>query len=261
MAATQGECARMNAVAAEKKRVLAIGMVRRFFPAYAQLRQILRDGQLGTVESFEYREGDKFGWGVTTPAAFRRRREGGTGVLFDIGPHVIDYLTWTLEELEAVSYADDAIAGIESNMSMEVEARNCSGSIHLSWDHPQANELRVMCANGEAVLRVDRFDQLAVNRSVAFRPERINVSFPADARPTAGQRLTPESYGGAIYCQIVQVIRAIDLGEAPAVDGDAGRRCISTLESALSMAGPVDAPWLDVTQRAAFERLHWSRTA
>ena len=86
MAATEDECARMNAVAAARKRVLAIGMIRRFFPAHAQLRQLLTDGQLGAVRSFDYREGHKFEWDVTTPAAFRPRREGGTGVLFDIGP-------------------------------------------------------------------------------------------------------------------------------------------------------------------------------
>jgi predicted dehydrogenase len=251
----------MNAAAAARKRILAIGMIRRFFPAYAQLQHMLTEGRLGSVQSFEYREGHKFEWDVTTPAAFRPRREGGTGVLFDIGPHVIDYLAWTFGGVDVADYCDDALAGIESNISMEIEAPNCRGAVHLSWDQPQTNELRVICTNGEAVLRVDCFDQLAVSRAGAFEATEIGVSFPADTQTASGRRVTPRSYSDAIFCQIVQVLRAIELGEAPAVDGEAGRCCISVLESALSMARPLDAPWLDFAQHTSFRRLHWSHPA
>src|SRR6185295_16854060 len=146
--------------------------------AYTQFRQAVDDGRLGALVSFEYREGHKFEWDVTTPAAFRPRRDGCTGVLFDIGPHVADYLAWTFGDLEPVAYADDALQGIESNLSMDLDASGCPGSIHLSWDLPQANELRVVGSRGEAVLRVDRFDQLAVNLSSGFNPEPISVSYP-----------------------------------------------------------------------------------
>jgi predicted dehydrogenase len=261
MAATDVDCARMNAAAAGNKRVLAIGMNRRFFPAYAQLRQVIEEGLLGPVQSFEYREGHKFEWDVTTPAAFRPRCEGGTGVLFDIGPHAVDYLEWTFGSLRVTQYADDALAGIESNLSMQAAALACTGSIHLSWDFPQTNELRVGCLNGEAVLRLDRFAQFATRTSGTFEPQRITVSYPADAEATPRRRLTPASYGEAVYCQIVQVIRAIQLGEAPAVSGEAGRRCVSLLESALSIAAPMDVAWVDPAQKRALERLHWIRSA
>jgi predicted dehydrogenase len=261
MAATETDCARMNAVAAESNRVLAVGMIRRFFPAYAQLRQIVQEGQLGPLVSFEYREGHKFEWDVTTPAAFRSRREGGTGVLFDIGPHVVDYLTWMFGGLRVLAYADDALAGIESNASFEVQSAACRGSIHLSWNSPQANELRVIGKTGEAVLRVGHFDQLAVKRGSAFEPQPITVSFPADARQAAQRRLSPRTYPDAIYCQIVQVVRAIQLHERPAVDGESGESCVSLLESALSLAGPLDSPWLNDAQLDAYRQSHWKRTA
>jgi hypothetical protein len=175
--------------------------------------------------------------------------------------HALDYLAWTFGNLNPLNYSDDALAGIESNLSMEVETSTCRGMIHLSWDQPQKNELRVKCANGEAVLRLDRFDQFAVRTSTAFEPQAIRVSYPGDAQPTPRRRLTPLNYADAIYCQIVQVIRAIQLGESPAVDGDTGGRCISLLESALSIATPLDAPWLDDAQRTSSRRLHWKRTA
>lgn len=261
MAATEADCARMNAVAAERNRILAVGMIRRFFPAYAQLTQLIQQEQLGPLVSFEYREGHKFEWDVTTPAAFRSRRDGGTGVLFDIGPHVVDYLTRTFGPLRVLGYADDALAGIESNAVIDVESAACRGSIHLSWNYPQANELRVIGTKGEAVLRVGHFDQLAVKRGSAFVPEPITASFPMDVRLPIQQRLSPRTYADAIYCQVVQMVRAIQLRELPAVDGESGKACVSLLESALSVARPLDAPWLDRAQRDAYRLSHWRRTA
>lgn len=261
MARTEEDCVRMNALAKETDRVLAVGMIRRFFPAFAQLKQILQEGQLGPLVSFEYREGQKFGWGVTTPAAFRRRSQGGTGVLFDIAPHVVDYLAWAFGNLRALAYSDDALGGIDSNMSLEVDSRWCRGSIHLSWDLPQANELRVLGSRGEAVLRVDRFDQLALNKSSGFEPQEIYVSFPADVLQPTQRRICPRNYAEAIYCQMVQAVRAINLREPPAADGEDGRRCVSLLESALAIAGPLDVPWLELADQEAFCRLHWKTGA
>jgi predicted dehydrogenase len=261
MAATADDCLRMNTVAAELGRILAVAMVRRFFPAHAQLRQIVQNGELGPLDSFEYREGHKFEWDVTTPTAFRPRNQGGTGVLFDIGPHVVDYLAWTFGCLNVVAYRDDALAGIESNLSMTLESPVCRGTIDLSWDTPQTNELRVIGSRGEAVLRIDRFDQLALSAASKFEPQRIDVSFPADELQPARRRISPRSYPEAILCQLVQVIRAIRLREPPAVDGNAGARCVALLESALAIARPLNVPWLNSKQQDAFRRLHWKSGA
>jgi len=258
MASTAADCARMNAAAAAATRVLAIGMIRRFFPAFAQLKQIVDSGRLGQLTSFEYREGHKFEWEVTTPAAFRPRHQGGTGVLFDIGPHVMDHLAWTFGDLHVAAYADDALAGIESNSSFEVTSPSCRGSVHLSWDNPQSNELRVIGSKGEAVLRIDRFDQLAIRSGSAYEPQTITVAFPADAEATPKSTISPRSYPQAVYCQIVQVVRAITCNEPPAVDGVSGARCIAVLEEALSKAQPLEMPWLDSQERDALLRLHWT---
>jgi len=263
MAVTERECVLMNDAAAAAGRILAVGMIRRFFPAYTQFRSLIQEQQLGTLTSFEYREGHKFEWDVTTPAAFRPRRTGGTGVLFDIGPHAIDHLTWTFGALKPLAYGDDALAGVESNVSLEAETRidRCSGSVHLSWNEPQTNELRVIGTRGEAVLRIGHFDQLAVKRGASFEPQPVHVSFAADARPGGGARLSPRSYPEAVYCQIVQVVRAITLGEQPAVDGESARACVSFLETALAMARPLDVPWLPGSQQHTFRELHWSSPA
>jgi predicted dehydrogenase len=258
MANSAADCARMEAAAKAAGRVLGIGMIRRYYPAFAQLKAILDGGRLGALTSFEYREGHKFEWEITTAAAFRPRSQGGTGVLFDIGPHVVDHLAWTFGALTVERYTDDALAGIESNMSMDVTAPGCRGSIHLSWDTPQTNDLRVFGTRGEAVVRIDRFDQLAVRTTGGYEPQPITVTFPADLAAAPQRTVTPRSYPEAVFCQLVQMARAIVLGEPPAVDGDCGRRTTAVLESALTVARPLSTPWLDLPEQTAFSRLHWT---
>lgn len=261
MALSSESCARMNAAAAQAGRVLAVGMLRRFFPAFALLEQLIEFDRLGELVSFEYQEGHKFEWDVTTAAAFRPRKEGGTGVLFDIGPHVIDCLAWIFGELAVTSYRDNALLGIESDAALDVVAPQCRGSVHISWDSPLVNELRIVGSGGEAVLRVDRFDRLAIRTVRGFDLQRMSVSFPADTDRSVRRRITPKTYAEAIYAQLIQMARAIELGEQPSVDGTAGQRCVALLENALALAQAPSAPWLAQEEQDALRQRHWRRSA
>jgi predicted dehydrogenase len=257
MASSSAECVRMLESARVANRVLAIGMIRRYFPAFAQLRDLVKSGALGRLESFEYREGHKFEWAVTTPAAFKPRTQGGAGVLFDIGTHALDFLQSVFGDLSAQSYSDDAAGGVETNVAMRLRAADCEGSLNLSWDVPQVNELRVAGSTADAVLRIDRFDQLAVGRRGAFVPQEIGVAFPVDLGRDP-KRIVPRSYADAVLCQVVQVLRAIKLEEPPAVDGQGGANCIRLIEQALSKASPLPEPWLAPREQAAAAQAHGS---
>jgi predicted dehydrogenase len=259
MANSVAECDAMNSAAARAKRVLAIGMIRRYFPAFAELKRVIEAERLGELISFEYREGHKFEWEVTTAAAFRPRSAGGTGVLFDIGPHVIDHLAWTFGDLMVSAYTDDSLGGIESNLTMEVATPRCPGSVALSWDQPQLNELRVFGTKGEAALRIDRFDQLGLLDSDGWRPHLPTARFAADLAAPPRTTIAPRSYPQAMLAQLVQFVRAVTGGEPPAVDGASGRATIAALESSLSIARPLRHGWLDEAEQASFGRLHWNR--
>jgi predicted dehydrogenase len=259
MATTSRRCAEMIAAAREKSCVLAVGMIRRFFPAFTRLKQLIASQAIGRVRSFSYQEGRKFDWEVTSPAGFRRSECGGAGLLFDIGPHVIDMLIWLFGSPRVVSYADDALAGVEANLVMELDFRTCSGSVRLSWDFPLLNELRVQGSLGEAVLRVDQLDELALNTGSGFKEVTVNCAYPADVRRPSRRALSPGLYTQSMYCQLIAVIRAIELGEPPAVDGETGTECIEAIESALCLAGPLGMPWLCPREQAAFHSMHWSK--
>ncbi|HUY91145.1 MAG TPA: Gfo/Idh/MocA family oxidoreductase [Pirellulales bacterium] len=258
MAASTAQCAEMIRVARESKRVLAIGMIRRFFPAFAQLKTLLDTGELGEIRSFCYREGRVFDWDVRTPALFARQPSGGAGLLFDIGSHALDYLHWLFGDLSVVSYADDGYDGVEANALLELAAPSCRGRMQLSWDSPLLCELRVTGTKGEAILRVDHLDKLAVKWKGDFQEVAVHHCYPADVRNPSLKAIAPRLYAESIYCQLIQLVRAIELAEAPAVDGVQGQACVSLIEAARRRARPLDVPWLDPEQQAMHQALHWT---
>ena len=102
-------------------------MVRRFFPSFAHLKTVIDRGDLGTLQSFEYREGRVFDWDVKTPAGFIRKGDGGGGILLDIGSHAIDYLMSLLGKPKLEAHADDALKGVEGNALLQLAFPACSG--------------------------------------------------------------------------------------------------------------------------------------
>src|SRR5207253_7426344 len=56
MAPTDEQCSDMVAAARKKNCVLAINMIRRFFPSYATLKKLITARELGELRSFSYRE-------------------------------------------------------------------------------------------------------------------------------------------------------------------------------------------------------------
>jgi predicted dehydrogenase len=258
MATTAAKCAEMMAAAQAAERVLAIAMIRRFFPAFAQLKALLVAGEIGEVRSYTYREGKVFDWDVKTPAGFTKQAGGGAGLLFDIGPHAIDCLTWLFGIPHVVSCADDALAGVEGNVLLELEASGIGGLVQLSWDFPLRNELRVVGSKGELVLRVDQFDRLAIKKAAKFQEVVIDQAYPADVTRPGCRAIIPRLYTESMYCQLIQVIRAIRLGEPPAVGADMGKECVQVLESARRCAQPLDMPWLDPEEQSAYRALHWT---
>ena len=259
MATTEADAAQMRTAAEQAGRVLGIGMVRRFLPAFLELKEWVDAGRIGRVERVEYREGHRFDWDITTADAFRRRGIDGGGVLSDIGPHALDLLIWLLGPLTVRSCRDDALEGGEANVVLDIDAAGCSGIVQLSWDVPLANELRLFGSRGEAVLRLDQFDQLAIRTGDEYEAVTSARTYPADLASPPGKRLCPTLYTQAIFCQLIQMVRAIRLGEAPAVGADVGEQCTAVIAAARRLARPLPMPWLDEARARAFEARHWSR--
>lgn len=99
-----GEARDLTGLAAERRRATLTFFTHRALPAAVQVKRLVDQGFLGrplhvsaTYFTFSHLKAGK-------PASWRMRRaEAGTGVLGDIGSHLVDLVRWWLGDLTAVS--------------------------------------------------------------------------------------------------------------------------------------------------------------
>lgn len=162
LASTLEEVQAIHALARATNGIVAVNQTRRFIPACAEIRSLLRSGVIGELQSVEIAEGDVFDWPAATPAMFGAR-SGGRGVLLDIGVHVIDLLNWWLPEpLVVERYRDDSFGGSEASVRAELRSGSCSVSVRLSWLAKQPNRYVFTGSLGTIVWGVYDLDRVTV---------------------------------------------------------------------------------------------------
>src|SRR5271169_472944 len=87
-ATTYAEAAELVALAKDKNRLLSVYQNRRWDGDFVTLQRLLAQGRLGRVVLFESHF-DRFRPQLKDNA-WRERPEPGSGILFDLGPHLID---------------------------------------------------------------------------------------------------------------------------------------------------------------------------
>lgn len=88
-APTLRECQELIKLAADRGCLLTVYQDRRFDGDFGTIRQIINSGRLGTIVEYECRY-DRFRLEVKPGAWKERVDQPAAGVLFDLGPHVID---------------------------------------------------------------------------------------------------------------------------------------------------------------------------
>lgn len=132
MALTTTECDAMIAAAVEARRVLAVGLMRRFIPAAQWVKAAIDAGVLGPIELFDFQEGSEFRWPVASGFFFRKETAGG-GALADTGAHTLDLLLWWLGDVSSFDYYDDSYGGVEANCKLHLTlASGARGVVELS---------------------------------------------------------------------------------------------------------------------------------
>ena len=155
VATTVGEAAKMVASAEIHNRIFAVGLYKRFFPASRYLHDLCHHKQLGRLVRFSATEGGAFRWPAASISFFDKKQTFG-GVLADVGVHLFDLLGWWLGSPDQVSYADDAMGGVESNAWVElVYPDGAHGTIHLSRDWQTEQTYRFVFESGEVCWRVN----------------------------------------------------------------------------------------------------------
>lgn len=233
MALSTQECDAMIRAAERSGARLAVGLLRRFAPTLRYTKNVLESGMLGSIRSFDVREGMVFRWPVKSAAMFRP--ECG-GVLADIGTHVLDLLLWWLGDIASFDYHDDAAGGVEADAVMTVEMANgVTGRVELS----RTRDLRNSCViHGErGTLEVGT----KTDSTVTLTPALGQVSM--SGRATMPNQPPPGNLSDLFAWQMADFVRAIQTDSTPAVPGAEARRSVAVLEACYRRRQPLAFPF------------------
>jgi predicted dehydrogenase len=249
MAQTTAEAAAMVAAADRSGAMLAVGLVRRHFPATRYIHSALAAGVAGALQSFRFSEGSAdFRWPVGSPSYFAGR--AGQGVLGDLGSHALDLLAWWFGEPDDIRCRDDACGGPEANAEIFVryDGSGLGGTIRLSRDAPVPN--RYVIRGDRGCLEWDVNDA----SGVAFTPAGATLALRGSAVPGAGTTL-PYQFEHCFVEQLRDVVRAVAQGTAPRVTGRDGLAHVRLLERCLERREPLPQPWLSDVEAARWSAL------
>ncbi len=230
MALNTQDCEAMVAAATESDRVLALGMTRRFCEASKFVKQALQRQLLGTIKSFDLREGRIFDWQVASDAMFRKDMAGG-GVLMDIGVHDLDLLLWWFGDCELLSYRDDAEKGLEADCEIQLRFQGgVTGNVELS----RTRNLRNSC-----VIQGER-GTLTVEAGFGTK---VYLELPGEQEVFSGQVLPldpkEQPVPKAFRDQLENFARAIRTHSPPFVSGCEGKRSLQVIEACYANRQPL----------------------
>jgi predicted dehydrogenase len=257
MAVRLDDAERMVTAARDARRILAVGMTRRFYPCVVAAQELIATPALGDDLRFVCREGHVYDWPASTDAAFRRTTAGG-GVLVDLGSHVLDMIAALFGAPTVASYADDGhAAGVETNCLIELENPVARGVVQLSWNQPLVRGLQLVGSAAELVLDPGRLDAIRWRpRGGSWRTLPCAATWPADLA-VRGSRGTPRTHHDCIYYQLIQVLRAIVHGEPVPVPGDDALATVRAIDACYRQATALRLPWLSEVEQAEADARHW----
>lgn len=149
LALNVAEATEMIEASEQEGRLLACGLMRRFFNSTALATDALRRGLVGAPVNFEVLE-SVWNWPLNR-ATFDPKSAGG-GVLIDLGPHVFDQLAAWLGAVEVDEYEDDNKGQVEAFARASVSCRTrfgrIPGIVQLTRAYHTANRARIFCTNG-----------------------------------------------------------------------------------------------------------------
>ena len=130
---------------------LTIGMCHtyRFYPSRKEARQLIQSGFFGDSPVVTINEGLPSNWPTVSGYCFKKELVPG-GALYDNGIHSLDFLLWCFGEPKEIVYEDDAMGGLESNLTIDFQFDKARASYKLSRTMELSNTI-VIEGNGHQV--------------------------------------------------------------------------------------------------------------
>jgi predicted dehydrogenase/ubiquinone/menaquinone biosynthesis C-methylase UbiE len=244
MAMSTIECEAMNEAAEKGKAVLAVGLMRRFLHAGRFARWLLETNFLGSVESFDFREGNIYNWPVASDFFFRKETAGG-GVLFDTGAHTLDQLLWWLGDVESFQYCDDNYGGVEADCELHLTMKSgAKGIVELSRTRNLRNTAIIRGEIGELEIGLR-------TNTIMFRSKDGYAGFGGEGIERLGLNPAKQEFADLFFPQIEDWVEAIQTGRTPSVPGIEAHRSVALIEACYSQRQLLEMPWMDFVERTS----------
>jgi predicted dehydrogenase len=217
-----------------------VGLVRRYFPATRTIKNMLESKVIGRLCSVTCFEGGPFDWPITSPRYFGRI-EGGGGILQDIGTHCLDLLIWWFGAPNTISYADDAMGGIEANCLLLLQYDDFQARVRLSRDWGQPNIYRLEGEWGSISWTVNDTRSIELGFTGAGTLGKLSLREMSGRAP---------DFVDCFTAQIAGFLDSLRTGSPPHVPATVGRQVLALIEQCYAGRRLMDMPWLSDEEQA-----------
>lgn len=252
MATSLQECERVIEAVRKSGRLLVVGMVRRFAPFMMDLRECIKAGKCGELESFAISEGSVFDWPVQTDYLFRKETHGG--LLLDVGIHIVDAVLWWFGQPSKVRYWDDAMGGVESNCLIELQFESgLSGSIRLSRDTKIPRRCEIILDQESSKSHRDTIQSAC---PVHGNTGTVGGWIVTDDKVFLGPVVvSPRKLFQAQLMKVAHILRAGERSVYPLAEPHEAVASIKLLEELQRQKELMEMPWLSESERQMSLRL------
>jgi predicted dehydrogenase len=242
---------RMIAAARKHQRILAVGLLRRFYSNVQFTREIIQNKTLGCVKSFSIQEGGAFNWPARSDSFFKKSTAGG-GILLDLGVHVLDLVVHWFGEPKGLAYADDAMGGLEANCQIELSYEDgFKGTIHLSRDWRTTNLYVIEFERGTLKLRAGEAEHVELEMKDSTFSVEGTLKDRKGSHSSTSVAFSVTTFQQAFLAQLQDMIFALQASGSPKVPAEEGIRSLRLIEYCYQNRTLMDMPWLTPEERKA----------
>lgn len=239
------EAEKLVALAAEWKKVFAVGVFRRYYPSSLLIRSMIQQDWLDGVLEVDAEEGGPYDWELQSRFLLDRQMAGG-GVLIDTGSHLLDRLLWWFPDaqVQLESYHDDSERGVEADCEIRLRLnwrnREIPCRVELSRTRALRNTIRLRLRKGWIEVGSNApngfhwgADGMAADE---FSSSRLwmQCGSPADAP------IPPQEY---FRRQLADFAHAVETGKPPLNDATSNLSAVRLIEECYARRQPMPEPW------------------
>ncbi len=230
LAETLAEVDQMVETAVKKNVSLSVNNTRRMFPNFRWIKDTISSGNLGKLKKIDYQEGNVFAWPSET-GFYVNPKVSSKGVLLDVGSHVIDTVSWWLEEKpELLEYEDDSFGGPESLAKIQAKSHDCQVNILLNRLVELDNRFLLTFEAGQIYGGI-------------FEWSQVKTKDIADSEKTIKLKNDAKTYPDFVIPVVDNFIKVITDKEKPLVSGDEVRNSVAFIEQCYKNRKKINSDW------------------